>query len=106
MLTAKENMREVIRGGNPDRLPNSYEALRLLVHPLTMFGAGFPQKGGPDVVNDWGVTYLLPLQCSRRLSCPHPGQDCHQGHRKLAGLCESPQPGFHRGTVGRRQGHV
>lgn len=60
MLTAKENMREVIRGGNPDRLPNSYEALRLLVHPLLMFGSGMPAKGGPDVVNDWGVTYSFP----------------------------------------------
>lgn len=30
MLTAKENLREVIRGGNPDRFVNQYEAVQLL----------------------------------------------------------------------------
>ncbi len=60
MLTAKENMREVIKGGNPDRLVNQYEAMNLLVHPLSIFGKGFPTKGGPDIINDWGVTYSFP----------------------------------------------
>ncbi len=60
MLTAKENMREVVRGGTPDRLPNSYEALRLLVHPFFMFGGPGVVKGGPDVVNAWGVTQSFP----------------------------------------------
>ena len=35
MLTAKENMREVVRGGNPDRLVNQYEALSLLIYLQT-----------------------------------------------------------------------
>ena len=33
MLTAKENMREVVRGGNPDRVVNQFEAMQLLMHP-------------------------------------------------------------------------
>ena len=39
MLTAKENMREVVRGGNPDRVVNQYEAVQLLLHPFMMFSS-------------------------------------------------------------------
>ena len=60
MLTAKENMREVIRGGNPDRVVNQYEAVQLIMHPQLMFGGGLVQKGGPDVVDAWGVTNSFP----------------------------------------------
>ena len=59
MLTAKENMREVIRGGNPDRYVNQYEALALLPHPYMMTSQR-AQKGGPNVVNKWGVTESFP----------------------------------------------
>lgn len=59
MLTAKENMREVIRGGNPDRVVNQYEAVSLLMHPFMMSGAR-PEKGGPDLVNQWGITESFP----------------------------------------------
>ena len=34
MLTPKQNMLEVIRGGNPDRFVNQYEAVQLLFHPF------------------------------------------------------------------------
>ena len=51
MLTAKENFREVVRGGNPDRISNQYEALQLLVHPFLMFTPGMLQKGQPDTVD-------------------------------------------------------
>ena len=60
MLNAKQNMQEVIRGGKPARFVNQYEALALLFHPAFMFGAGMPTKGGPDVVNGWGVTNSFP----------------------------------------------
>ena len=59
MLTAKENMREVIRGGHPDRFVNQYEAVSLLMHP-SMMSSSMPQKGGPEVVNAWGVTMSYP----------------------------------------------
>ena len=60
MLTAKENMREVIRGGNPDRVVNQYEAVQLLVHPALMFTPGMMQRGQPDTVDAWGVTNSFP----------------------------------------------
>ena len=61
MLTAKQNMLEVIRGGKPDRFVNQYEAMQLLFHPYFMFsGPAFPQKGGPEIVNPWGVTMAFP----------------------------------------------
>ena len=59
MLTAKENMREVIRGGSPDRFVNQYEAVSLLMTPAMMGGA-MPRQGGPEVVNPWGVTMSYP----------------------------------------------
>jgi hypothetical protein len=61
MLTAKENLRETIRGGNPDRFVNQYEAITLMFHPYTMH-AGGPQKPGDlNVVNAWGVTNSYPI---------------------------------------------
>jgi len=60
MLTAKQNMQEVIRGGTPERFVNQYEAVRLLFHPYLAFGTDSVQKGGPDVVNAWGVTNSYP----------------------------------------------
>ena len=60
MLTAKENFREVVRGGNPDRISNQYEAVQLLMHPQLMFSGSLCQKGGPDIVDAWGVTNSFP----------------------------------------------
>jgi len=60
MLTAKQNMQEVIRGGKPERFVNQYEAVRLLFHPYLAFGTKMPEKGGPDVINAWGVTISYP----------------------------------------------
>ena len=60
MLTAKENMREVIKGGNPDRVVNQYEAINLMFHP---FLATNPllKPGDENVVNAWGVTNSFPF---------------------------------------------
>ena len=61
MLNAKENMLEVIRGGNPVRFANQYEAVNLLFTPHMMFSGAEPlRKGGPDVKNAWGVTNSFP----------------------------------------------
>ena len=59
MLTAKENLREVIRGGNPDRFVNQYEAVQLLFHPYVLHNPS-PAKGQENVVNAWGVTNSFP----------------------------------------------
>ena len=60
MLTAKQNMQEVIRGGKPDRFVNQYEAIMLLFHPFLMFASPLLGKGEPDIVNAWGVTNSFP----------------------------------------------
>ena len=59
MLTAKENMRQAILGGNPDRYVNQYAGLALMMYPSGARG-GYPRPGGPPVVNAWGVTYAWP----------------------------------------------
>ncbi len=59
MLTAKQNMQEVIRGGNPERFVNQYEAVMLLFHPY-MLHAGRITKGQRNIVNAWGVTNSFP----------------------------------------------
>ena len=60
MLNAKENMREVVRGGVPVRFVNQYEAIALLYHPYIMFSGGRLEKGETDKVNAWGVTNSYP----------------------------------------------
>lgn len=59
MLTAKENMREVIKGGSPDRVVNMYEAVTLLFHPFLMHSP-MCQKGQSLVKNAWGVYNSFP----------------------------------------------
>ena len=59
MLTPKQNMREVIKGGNPERFVNQFEAIYMLFHPFMMH-ANSVQKGQTDVVNAWGVTNSWP----------------------------------------------
>ena len=68
MLTAKENMREVIRGGNPDRLVNQYEAINLLFHPFIMFGSA--AKGHDQRGQCLGCDQLLPGEYAWRVPCP------------------------------------
>lgn len=59
MLTARQNMDEVIKGGNPERFSNNYEALQLTFHPFMMHNPT-PQKGQLEVVDAWGVTNSFP----------------------------------------------
>ena len=59
MLTAKQNMLEVIRGGKPDRFVNQYEAIALLFHPF-LLASPLLKKGDMNVVNAWGVTNSFP----------------------------------------------
>jgi len=59
MLTKRQNMLETIRGGNPDRYVKGYEALALVLPPHK-FKDARPIKGGPNVVNSWGVTLSWP----------------------------------------------
>ena len=67
MLTKRQNLLETIRGGNPDRFVNQYEAF---VCQDTIFGmilgdpvqaaSTYPVPGGQATVNAWGVTIAWP----------------------------------------------
>ena len=59
MLTAKQNFRECVKGGKPDRYVNQYEALQLMFHPFLM-ATPLLQPGQENVVNAWGVTNSFP----------------------------------------------
>ena len=52
-------MERAVFGGEPDRYVNQYEAIKLLFSPF-MFRNPMAQKGGPEVVNLWGVTNYFP----------------------------------------------
>lgn len=62
MLTKKQNLLETIRGGNPDRYVNSYEAFKIIADPILMKIDGMPDtmKPGSEVVSGWGVKVLFP----------------------------------------------
>lgn len=57
MLTARQNLLETIRGGNPDRFVNQYEFLELIVF---MPGFKYPLVPGVTVKDDWGITFTYP----------------------------------------------
>lgn len=60
MLTAKQNLQETIRGGNPERFVNQYEAITLMFHPYIAHSNALLAKGQTNVVNAWGVTNSFP----------------------------------------------
>ncbi len=61
MLTKKQNLRETIKGGNPDRFVNQYEYLGFMngANPYTVTNLR-PNMGEADRANAWGVTYSFP----------------------------------------------
>ena len=59
MLTVKQNLKEVMTGGNPDRFVNQYEFMSMVFDPI-MMQSPMPQLGGEPVVNAWGVTNAWP----------------------------------------------
>ena len=59
MLTIKQNLRETIHGGNPDRYVDQYEYLAMVPDPVIM-QSPMPKNDGVPVVNAWGVTNAWP----------------------------------------------
>ena len=55
MLTKKQNLRETIHGGSPDRFVKSYEYMELLMDPISL-GIFKPCPKGGYAVSAWGVT--------------------------------------------------
>lgn len=63
MLTPKQNMLEVIKGGNPDRFVNQYEAVQLLFHPF-MFANPLLQPGPGKCSECMGSNQYFPERSS------------------------------------------
>lgn len=60
MLTKRQNLLETLKGGNPDRYVNQYEAFALqMANPFVLSNTA-PKKGELNVVNAWGVTRSFP----------------------------------------------
>ena len=60
MLTAKENFRECIKGGKPDRYVNQYEAIQLMMNPYMIHSNVLISEGDANKVSAWGVTNSFP----------------------------------------------
>ncbi|MBQ9979924.1 MAG: uroporphyrinogen decarboxylase (URO-D) [Oscillospiraceae bacterium] len=61
MLTQKQNFLETLkRDGKPDRLPNQYHPIKLIMNdPLGQYTRGM-RKRGTDFVDRWGTTFTWP----------------------------------------------
>ncbi|MBN2040724.1 MAG: uroporphyrinogen decarboxylase [Spirochaetes bacterium] len=55
MLTIKENLKETMKGGNPDRFVNQYEFLDILLE--APFMAGVFAEPGKEMKDGWGITW-------------------------------------------------
>lgn len=77
MLTKRQNLIEVMKGGTPDRFVNQYEAFTLLMGvPCSAYRRTI--KGGEPSTDGWGVTKIwpegtpgaFPLHDPQHLVCP------------------------------------
>ena len=59
MLTKKQNMRETIHGGQPDRFVNQYSYMEFMQDPIRK-EAGCDLKPGEEGYNGWGVKICFP----------------------------------------------
>lgn len=57
MLTKRENLMETIRGGEPDRFVNQFEALALIFDPIFVNNDAVEKAGDPDAKDQWGITW-------------------------------------------------
>jgi hypothetical protein len=60
MLTKRQNLLETIRGGNPDRFVNQYEAFDIIIGSPFGTRNAMPGFGENNVVDAWGVTRSWP----------------------------------------------
>lgn len=57
MLTVKENLKEVLVGGNPDRFVKQFEYMQMI---MSVPSCRIKPAIGEEVVNEWGVTIRWP----------------------------------------------
>lgn len=61
MLTKRQNLIETMKGGNPDRFVNQYEAFGLVMGSPFGKRNPNPKYGETNIVNAWGVTKSFPI---------------------------------------------
>ena len=60
MLTIKQNLKETISGGNPDRFVKQYEYMEILLNDPYNLKYPDPIEGKGPVKTGWGVTRIFP----------------------------------------------
>ncbi len=60
MLTARQNLLETIKGGNPDRFVKQFEFMKIIANDPIRATYRAPKKGELYVTNDWGYTRSFP----------------------------------------------
>ncbi len=60
MLTRKQNLKETMQGGHPDRFVNQYEFMEVLLSDPFNLVDPYPEYGQHNVKNGWGVTLSWP----------------------------------------------
>ena len=105
MLNAKENMREVIKGGNPERFVNQYEAIQLLFTP-TVFHDALLQPGMENVKNAWGVTNSFPEGVPGQFPVHTPDKIVVQDIENWRDYVHAPLSEIYTGSVGYGKGAV
>lgn len=60
MLTKKQNLIEVMKGGNPDRFVQQYEPFAIMFRDPISSHTPMPMPGGPPVADAWGITRSWP----------------------------------------------
>ena len=61
MLTRRQNLQEVMKGGNPDRYVKQYEFMDVCTKDPYELKYPDPVMGGPEVHTGWGVTRYWPV---------------------------------------------
>ncbi len=87
-------MQEVIKGGNPERFVNQYEAISLLFHPYMLFSSILLEKGQPDIVNPWGVTMSFPANVPGQFPVHTPDKIVIQDIEKWRDYVKAPSLDF------------
>ncbi|KPU45591.1 methylcobalamin:coenzyme M methyltransferase [Oxobacter pfennigii] len=60
MLTKRQNLLETIKGGNPDRFVNQWEAFAMIAGDPISAQSPRAVQGQPPIVDAWGVTRSFP----------------------------------------------
>lgn len=82
MLTKKENLKETMHGGSPDRFVDQYEFMHILLSDPYNMTDPYPEYGQHNIVNGWGISLSWPE------GNPGPFPDHDGAHKVLPDITE------------------